>query len=678
MIAIENNTLSKDSILLELAMSYDQSVDAKKNATSFLSVLSKIFNLSFVGIWQRDYELSDSYTPAYVYPNDIKCALIQGTKYLNHLLEKDFIITSNQEEIGKELLQLRYTNEGNLLIFNTPFALFYLHRLEVPFKEEEGNLLNNQIVRFSNFLLSKHKYNLISEKLAAHEITAKSDHLQKSNARYAIMFQNMEEGVLIYNYKKEKIIDCNNSAIKLFEYPNKEELLKINRFTFIPQFSPFFPNMDLHEYTRGHGVKVMNGEGVERTLGIFSRKDNTHFLVDANIVPTFQEEGEAFIIFKNSTDKVLAKKELKSREKKYHQIFEYSHEGIIYFDIKNQKIIDCNTQALKLFEIEDKDVFLQSDFSTFFSRKENEISAIEFYEKEISLAIKNGNSSFTHKAQTFYKNPFIAESNIIVDKGKLVCFIRNITEQFNSRNKLKQQHHKLQKYIASNMQLENFAYIASHDLKTPLSNILCYTQLLQKNLKDRASDLEFGYIDFVIESAKDMQYSIQGLFNYSLISNKEIKPQEIHVKELLQKTTSELYNTIEKKKAQLNFKNIPERIFADPYGIKSLFKNILLNALKFSKENIHPIINIDCSENNTHWNFSIADNGIGIESQYQEKIFLLFKQLYTKDEYKGSGIGLATCKKIVEQHNGEIWMESKLEEGSTFHFTLSKTLNKEG
>ncbi len=676
MIATENNILLNDSILLELTMSYNQSKDIKKNLTSFLSILSKNLNLSFVGIWQRDYNISNSFTPTHVYPNDIKCALIKKTNSFNHLFEKDFTITSDQEEIGKELLQLRYTKEGNLLIFNTPFALFYLHRLEVPFKEE-GNLLNNQMTRFSDFLLNKHKYNLISERLAAHEITAKSDNLKKSNTRYAIMFQNMEEGVLIYNYKKEKIIDCNNSAIKLFEYPNKEELLKINRFIFLPQFSPFFPNIDLHEYTRGHGIKVINGEGIDRVIGIFSKKNGIHFLVNASVVPTFQEEGEAFIIFKDSTEKVLAKKKLKSREKKYRQIFEYSHEGIIYFDIKKQEIIDCNKQALKLFEIENKDVFLQSDFSTFFSREENEISAIEFFEKKIGLAIQNGNSSFTHKAQTFYKNPFIAESNIIVEKGKLVCFIRDITEQFNSKNKLKQQHQKLQKYIASNMQLENFAYIASHHLKTPLSNILCYTQLLQKNLKDRASELELDHINFVINFAKDMQCSIQDLFNFSLISNKEIKPQEIHVKKLFQKAISELSNRIEKKKAQLNFKNIPEIIFADPYEIKSLFKNILLNALKFSKENIHPIINIDYSENDTHWIFSITDNGIGIESQYQEKIFLLFKQLYPKDEYKGSGIGLATCKKIVEQHNGEIWIESKIELGSTFHFTLSKLLNKE-
>lgn len=685
------------AILLELAMSYDFSEDVKTNASTINRKIFERFNLDFIGCWQKENSASNNCFPRYIYPHKFKCNIIQSVSFIEEFEQKDFIITNETEAIGKELLGLINREKGNVLLFNTSFMFIFLFRKEQYFTMDEGAFLKNQMNQFSDFIQSKFQQNLLCEKLEAFKIKEKhiletnqlvrnnqqatKEELIKTKSRFSILYKNMEDGILIYNYISKEIIDCNNSAFEKFGYKKREDLFGLKHTSFIPQFSNLFPNIDIHEYIRGHGIKVLKGESVEKTLGIFKKSNGEEFLVEANVIPTHQEKGEAFIIFRDNTKRILAQKELKLRENRYRQIFENSHEAIIYFDIKEQKIVDCNHQALKLFEIENKKIFFQTNFENFYSDKETGIKAFDFFQKQMEISIEKGNCNFHFLAKTLKNNTFRAEGNVIAEVGqkgarRLVFFVRDITEQYDNRVELQLQHQKLKKYIDSNMQLENFAYVASHDLQTPLRTTISFTQLLKRSLKGKVNESESEYMDFIIKATKNMQDLIQDLLNFSHVNNTQNDLKEIDALEVLSEIVEEAQFDIKEKHANIEFPETTMLVNADVFKLKQVFQNLLTNGLKFARPNIPPLIKISFGESSTHWNFTFEDNGIGIEPQYKEKIFLLFKRLHGKNEYEGTGIGLAMCKKIVEQHRGEIWLESVFGEGTTFHFSIKKKIKK--
>lgn len=222
------------------------------------------------------------------------------------------------------------------------------------------------------------------------------------------------------------------------------------------------------------------------------------------------------------------------------------------------------------------------------------------------------------------------------------------------------------------MQLENFAYLASHDLQTPLRSIISFTQLLEKRLGSKLNKEESEYLEYIVQSGKNMRSLINDLLSYSRVNTTKINPSEINLRKLLFSVCTDLSSDIKDKEAYVEILEVPEMMVADETKIKQIFQNLLMNAIKFSRKGIAPEVKVNCLDMNTHWQFSIADNGIGIEPEYREKIFLLFKRLHVLTEYEGTGIGLAMVKKLVEQHEGKIWLESEFNEGSTFYFTVKK------
>lgn len=238
---------------------------------------------------------------------------------------------------------------------------------------------------------------------------------------------------------------------------------------------------------------------------------------------------------------------------------------------------------------------------------------------------------------------------------------------------IREKNEELEKYIEYNLQLENFAYIASHDLKTPLRTIVSFTQLLDRNTRDKLSGDEKEYLQFIIDGTKEMSYLIDDLLAYSRLESKDMQVEMINLKDLMQSTINQVSTYVKDKNASINIKFQPEVIFGDKIKLQQLFQNLLLNGIKFHKPDQHPNIEISCISEDKYWLFEFKDNGIGIEEAYFEKIFLIFKRLNRKESYEGSGIGLAICKKIVEKHGGKIWVKSELGQGSSFFFTLPKS-----
>ncbi|MBU0487686.1 MAG: response regulator [Bacteroidetes bacterium] len=231
-----------------------------------------------------------------------------------------------------------------------------------------------------------------------------------------------------------------------------------------------------------------------------------------------------------------------------------------------------------------------------------------------------------------------------------------------------------QHLIEKNKDLEQFAYITSHDLQEPLRTITSFVDLIEKEYANTLDDEFKVYFKFIDQATDRMRALIKGVLDYSRIGkNKETTLVNCNV--VLNDVVSDLGAIIAGNQAKIDFSNLPS-IHANQLEIKQLFQNLIVNAIKYRKADIAPLINITAKKDNTFWQFAVKDNGIGIEEMHQQKIFQFFQQLHNRGEYEGLGIGLAFCKKIVELHNGRIWVVSTFGEGCTFYFTISDLSKK--
>lgn len=232
------------------------------------------------------------------------------------------------------------------------------------------------------------------------------------------------------------------------------------------------------------------------------------------------------------------------------------------------------------------------------------------------------------------------------------------------------------KLAKSNENLEQFAYVASHDLQEPLRIMASYSQLLEKRYKDKLDQDANDFIGFIVDAAGRMQKLIVDLLAYSRVGRGDATVSQINSNDLLGKVIKSMSATIESSNAKVIYEDLPA-LSVHETGFIQLFQNLIGNALKFkSKE--PPVIRITARQDNSEWVFSVSDNGIGIEPQYREKIFQIFQRLHSKDDYPGTGIGLSICKKLVENYGGRIWVESQLGKGSTFYFTLPQERTSNG
>ena len=265
-------------------------------------------------------------------------------------------------------------------------------------------------------------------------------------------------------------------------------------------------------------------------------------------------------------------------------------------------------------------------------------------------------------------NTSVTLSPIFDTSGKFVaisCIARDITERKKAEENLRL---KLEELARSNAELEQFAYVSSHDLQEPLRMISSYLQLLQRRYQGKLDEKADKYIHFAVDGASRMQNLINDLLEFSRVTTKAGETEPIDSEFILNQVLSSLELYIKENKAKVSHDPLPE-VIVDSSQLAQVFQNLIANGIKFHSEEA-PKIHISADKKAGEWAFSVRDNGIGIDYQYSEKIFEVFKRLHKKEEYPGTGIGLAICKKIIERHGGRIWVESELGKGSTFYFTL--------
>jgi signal transduction histidine kinase len=227
---------------------------------------------------------------------------------------------------------------------------------------------------------------------------------------------------------------------------------------------------------------------------------------------------------------------------------------------------------------------------------------------------------------------------------------------------------KAEELVRSNADLEQFAYVASHDLQEPLRMVTAYTQLLAERYRGKLDDNADKFIGYASEGALRMQVLIQDLLAFSRVGRKEAAGGSVDCELVMKEVLQTLASAIQESGAVVTYANLPA-VWADRTQVAQVFQNLIGNAIKFRGKE-PSLISVQAEESDRQWLFSVIDNGIGIAPENAENIFVVFQRLHARTEYPGNGIGLAICKKIIERYGGRIWVESQAGSGSIFKFTL--------
>jgi PAS domain S-box-containing protein len=272
----------------------------------------------------------------------------------------------------------------------------------------------------------------------------------------------------------------------------------------------------------------------------------------------------------------------------------------------------------------------------------------------------------------------------------VVANARDVTDQRQAEDKVERYAARLER---SNRDLENFAYVISHDLREPLRMVTSFLRLLEQRYEGRLDAKGKEYVDYAVDGAARMRAMIDALLDLSRVKTRGRPFEEVDTEEVLVRTLRVLARAVEESGAEVTHDPLPA-VLGDAAQLAQLFQNLIANAIKFGRDEVAPHVHISVvpacmhahplppsgaphreeseGEGSGFWCFSVRDNGIGIDAGQADRIFEIFQRLHTEEEYPGLGMGLALCKRIVERHHGQIWVESAVGEGSTFYFTLPK------
>lgn len=403
--------------------------------------------------------------------------------------------------------------------------------------------------------------------------------------------------------------------------------------------------------------------------------------------------------YRDVTNRLAAQKKLVESEERFRGIFESSPLGILVIEDRkvpfknvNQKFCELigytKEELLKLSltdiccndyypkHVEEYRNHLQEGADNFslLNRYQTKQGAYLWVRLNISI-IKDDKGNITSELATVenVNDKIIQEKRI----NELVVQLKSLNEELEQKVKirtmdLRQTNTELRR---SNQDLEQFAYIASHDLQEPLRMVGNFVQLLERQYRNKIDQEGQEYINFIVDGVNRMSKLIQNLLKYSRVGRKESALRHVNLNKIIEAKLFGLRQKIEETNSKVKINPVPNSVYCEPDQIGMVFYNLISNAIKFNQSN--PEIEIGYEDLADEILFYVKDNGIGIDIRYENKVFEIFKRLHRREDYEGTGIGLALCKKIIARHEGKIWFDSDLEKGTTFYFTISKKLQYE-
>ncbi len=501
--------------------------------------------------------------------------------------------------------------------------------------------------------------------------------LTLSEMKYRSFFEKVKVGIA--TEKEGRFTSVNPEMSRLLGY-GEDELIGMKPVDII------HPN-DYPSVKKQFNEVVANPKVARQIPHRLLRKDKSILDVLVTFAPLGEEgnmEGELIVTMSNLTQIRAAEEALEETENRYRSLFENAFDGIFIYDLREQAAKHCNKKLADTLGVSRDEILTNFPDGFFPEFQPDGTSSQDLIRRKRDEVLLDGRTKFIIETLKPDRSTLTAEINMFSlpkpNSHLTVSIFRDISERQKQENiiqeniaELNQKNEDLQKYIESNLQLENFAYIASHDLKAPIRTIGSFSKLLKRKAASKLDDSELEFLEFINKGAENMSKLVEDLLTYSKANTENHQLELINMQNLLDLVIHELSVNIEENKAKINFVDIPKTIYADNTKMRQLFQNLIANAIKFKKPTVDPIITITGKEDTEFWHFSIRDNGIGIKPEFHDKIFMLFRKLHGSNEFEGSGIGLSLCKKIVEQHFGTISIDSEYGNFTCFDFSIRKS-----
>lgn len=466
--------------------------------------------------------------------------------------------------------------------------------------------------------------------------------LKRSQNITSAIFEQSNDAFILTNNNTNEFVDCNKSALKLFDFETKSSIAKnLNKIV---------------EHSAIRGLKINNAANIECEL---ETENGTKLWTNVS-VKEILTDFEKLKLYRFTDVSNFKKIELALIDNDKHISNIINRSSIIIFAIDifgkfsltNKHLSNVNSGYQKIGELSKKIYNEKEDI------QQNLLKALSGEVFSEICEINNINYKINYSPIHNQSNNIIGGIGVAVD----------VSELMRAEVSLKQYAVQLE---SSNKELEQFAYIASHDLREPLRMITNYLQLLQSRYSKKIDKDADEFIEFAVSGAQRMNVLINDLLQYSRVGTKERSFEKVDGYLILKEALNNLSVAIEESSAKIELSEMPILI-VDRTQFVQLFQNLIANAIKYRSLDRKPIIKISVTDKIIEWEFTVEDNGIGIEEEYLERIFGIFQRLHTINKYEGTGIGLAVCKKIVEKHHGEIWVKSQLNKGSIFYFTIPK------
>ncbi len=493
------------------------------------------------------------------------------------------------------------------------------------------------------------------------------DELRSSEQKYRFLFESNPLPLWMIARDDLSFIAVNDATATLYGY-TREEFLHLSVTKIRPQ-----EDIEIQQKLLRTEITGPTDRGITRHV----KKDGTIIFVNV-IVNDIMFEGRLVRLglTTDMTEKLAAEESLKKSEANLKTIMDTTDTAYALLD-KDLNVIAFNQMAVKFVNNEFNhspvkgdqlaDYFPKERFPQFLSYTGRVLKG-ESIHYEINYPQPDG-SVLWYDVRLF---PITNNQN---ETFGLMIALSDITDSKVSAIQLEELNENLKKHAKelaiSNAELEQFAYVASHDLQEPLRMVTSFMTQLEKKYGDVVDDKGKQYIHFAVDGAKRMRQIILDLLDFSRVGRTEDDLEEVNFNKLTDEILALYRRQTEELQARVIFENLPTfQTYKTP--MRQVFQNLIGNSLKYHKANEAPVISITCKETKTHFQFSFKDNGIGISPEYFDRIFIIFQRLHNKDEYSGTGMGLAITKKIIENFGGKIWVESVEENGSTFYFTMLK------
>ncbi|MDI6723425.1 MAG: PAS domain S-box protein [Methanobacterium sp.] len=585
-------------------------------------------------------------------------------------------------ELKPDLVLMDIILKGNtdgITVADKIMSLFDIPVIYITAFSDEETFKRAKLTKPYGFITKPINYNelrgYIEIALYKHSIDKK---LKENEVRYRSLYENSFDAILMTK-PDGSILSANPAACYMFNM-TEEELKKTGQDGII-----------VKESYLSHFLNEGTDEDKSSTEIIFKQKDGSHFIgeVTSSFFTDVDGTVKTSMIIRDISERKKIEEELRHAHSYLEEKVEertaelqnalnevsdlYNNAPCGYHSLdKDGYFVQINDTELNWLQYSREEIIRKKKMTDLITDE-----SIETFQKYFSL-LKECGEIYGLELDMVKKDgsilPILLNATALTDpSGKFVMSRSTLFDITERKENEKQLTNLLADLRRSNDELRQFAYVSSHDLQEPLRTIASFTQLLEMRYKGKFDSDADEFIGYIVDAAKRMKQQIQDLLEYSRVETQGNEFKEVNSNYILNQAINNLRNSIEENNAKITYDPLPN-VIADSDQLMRVFQNLIGNSIKYRKVDKNPKIHISALEDmeNSEYVFSVQDNGIGIEEEYFDRIFRIFQRLHTRVKYQGTGIGLSVVKKVIERHNGQVWVESEYGIGSKFYFSLPK------